>query len=133
MLSQGIVNQFVRGEAFPGAITTVRTALAQRAAAVGAALERELPDARFQVPEGGYFMWVDLPRGTDVEALFTAAKDRGVQFVKGADFMLEGGESSLRLAYSGVTPAEIERRLSPGHGRHGRCRLSPAQIAAPSR
>jgi DNA-binding transcriptional MocR family regulator len=112
MLSQGIVNQFVRGEAFPGAITTVRTALAQRAAAVGAALERELPDARFQVPEGGYFMWVDLPRGTDVEALFTAAKDRGVQFVKGADFMLEGGESSLRLAYSGVTPAEIEEGIA---------------------
>jgi DNA-binding transcriptional MocR family regulator len=57
-------------------------------------------------------MWVDLPRGTDVEALFTAAKDRGVQFVKGADFMLEGGESSLRLAYSGVTPAEIEEGIA---------------------
>ena len=28
--------------------------------------------------------------------------------MKGSDFVLEGGESSLRLAYSGVTPAEIE-------------------------
>ncbi len=27
---------------------------------------RELPDARFVAPQGGYFLWVDLPRGTDV-------------------------------------------------------------------
>jgi DNA-binding transcriptional MocR family regulator len=53
-------------------------------------------------------MWVELPRGTDVDALFTAAQERGVQFVKGTDFVLEGGESSLRLAYSGVTPEQIE-------------------------
>ena len=48
------------------------------------------------------------PTGTDVDALFAAAAERGVQFVKGTDFVLEGGDSSLRLAYSGVTPAEIE-------------------------
>jgi DNA-binding transcriptional MocR family regulator len=43
-----------------------------------------------------------------VDSLFTAASERGVQFVKGSDFVLEGGDSSLRLAYSGVTPSEIE-------------------------
>ena len=47
-------------------------------------------------------------RGTDVGAMFTAAAERDVQFVKGSDFVLEGGESSLRLAYSGVTPEQIE-------------------------
>jgi DNA-binding transcriptional MocR family regulator len=57
---------------------------------------------------GGYFLWVDLPRGTDVGALFEAAAERGVQFVKGSDFVLDGAKSSLRLAYSGVTPGEIE-------------------------
>ena len=31
-----------------------------------------------------------------------------MQFVKGSDFVLEDGDSSLRLAYSGVTPAQIE-------------------------
>ena len=72
------------------------------------ALERELPEARFVKPLGGYFLWVDLPRGADVNALFEAAAERGVQFVKGSDFVLDGGDSSLRLAYSGVTPEEIE-------------------------
>jgi DNA-binding transcriptional MocR family regulator len=57
-------------------------------------------------------MWVELPEGTDVAALFAAAADRGVQFVKGTDFVLDGHESTLRLAYSGVTPAEIEEGVS---------------------
>jgi DNA-binding transcriptional MocR family regulator len=43
-----------------------------------------------------------------VGALFEAATERGVQFVKGSDFVLDGADSSLRLAYSGVTPEEIE-------------------------
>ena len=53
-------------------------------------------------------MWVTLPEGTDVDALYQAAADRGVAFVKGTDFLLEGGENTLRLAYSGVTPQEID-------------------------
>jgi len=48
-----------------------------------------------------------------------AATERGVQFVKGSDFMLDGGEHSLRLAYSGVTVEQIEegvRRLAAATG-----------------
>ena len=44
----------------------------------------------------------------DVDALVEPAKERGVIFVKGTDFLLEGGRNTLRLAYSGVTSAEIE-------------------------
>jgi len=115
MVAQAIVNQFVRGGRIQGSIETVKAALKERAARLGEALNRELPDARFVPTEGGYFMWVDLPDDVDVDAVFTAAGERGVAFVKGSDFMLEGGEHSLRLAYSGVTPDEIDegvRRLA---------------------
>ena len=119
MVSQGIVYEFCRGDAFDRSIETVRTALRERAQTLCEALARELPDARFEPPEGGYFLWVDLPRGTDVGAMFAAAADRDVLFVKGSDFVLEGAASSLRLAYSGVTPAEIEegvKRLAEAYG-----------------
>ena len=33
-------------------------------------------------------------------------------FVKGTDFLLEGGENTLRLAYSGVTPEQIDEGVS---------------------
>ena len=112
MVSESIVNEFCRSGALETSIATVRTALAERAATLAAALERELPDARFHPPRGGYFLWVELPEGTDVAALSDAAKERGVVFVKGTDFVLEGGENTLRLAYSGVTPAEIDEGVS---------------------
>ncbi|HEX4280021.1 MAG TPA: PLP-dependent aminotransferase family protein [Solirubrobacteraceae bacterium] len=108
MVSQAIVHQFCVSGAIDKSIEVVRQALHERADTLCDALERELPEARFVRPQGGYFLWLDLPRGTDVAALFTAAAERGVQFVKGSDFVLDGGESSLRLAYSGVTSEEIE-------------------------
>ena len=128
MVSQAIVNQFCRSGAVERSIETVRAALRERAQTLGNALTEYLPDAAFVAPEGGYFLWVDLPDGTDVAALFDAAAARGVQFVKGTDFVLEGGESSLRLAYSGVTPAEIEegvKRLAEAYQEVG----SPAHAA----
>jgi DNA-binding transcriptional MocR family regulator len=118
MVSQAIVNEFCRGGAIQRSIDTVKRALAERAGRLCAALERELPDARFRPPEGGYFLWVALPDGTDGDALFEAAAQRGVQFVKGSDFVLEGGRSELRLAYSGVTPDQIDegvRRLAEAY------------------
>jgi DNA-binding transcriptional MocR family regulator len=108
MVAQSIVNEFCRSGSIRTSIETVRAALKQRVDALVTALERDLPEARFVAPEGGYFMWVELPDGTDVDTLFTAAGERGVTFVKGTDFLLEGGRNTLRLAYSGVNPAEID-------------------------
>ena len=112
MVAESIVNEFCRSGALERSIETVRVALADRARTLADALRRDLPEARFHPPGGGYFMWVQLPEGTDVAALFEAAKERGVAFVKGTDFVLDGGENTLRLAYSGVTPPEIEEGVA---------------------
>src|SRR3954447_11688411 len=108
MVSESIVNEFCRSGAIDNSVETVKAALRERVERLSAALERELPDAKFTAPAGGYFLWVDLPDSVDVDALFAAAQDRGVVFVKGTDFLLEGGGNSLRLAYSGVTPDQID-------------------------
>jgi 2-aminoadipate transaminase len=112
MVAQSIVNQFARSGRMDGAIATVKNALRDRRDALVTALQRELPEARFSPPSGGYFMWVELPEGVDVAELETAAKQRDVLFVKGTDFLLEGGENTLRLAYSGVTPAQIDEGVT---------------------
>jgi DNA-binding transcriptional MocR family regulator len=112
MVSQAIAYEFCASGALERSIETVRTALAKRARTLEVALRRELPEAELVPPEGGYFMWVTLPEGTDVHALHRAAAERGVAFVKGTDFVLQGGENTLRLAYSGVTPEQIEEGVS---------------------
>ena len=45
-------------------------------------------------------------------AIEKAAAERGVVFVKGTDFLLEGGESALRIAYSGVPPELITEGIA---------------------
>lgn len=112
MVAQSIVNEFCRGGSFERSIETVKAALSERAERLSAALRREIPEARFVEPEGGYFLWVEMPDGFDGDALFAAAKERGVQIVKGTDFLVEGGENAFRLAYSGVTVEEIDEGVS---------------------
>jgi 2-aminoadipate transaminase len=112
MVAQSIVNEFCRGGALEGSIATVKAALCERAERLCAALARELPEARYVEPEGGYFLWVELPDGTDGEALFRAAAERGVAIVRGTDFLMEGGENAMRLAYSGVTVEQIDEGVS---------------------
>jgi DNA-binding transcriptional MocR family regulator len=113
MVSQAIVAEFCTSGAIESSIATVKEALEERRDRLADALERDFGDeATFVKPEGGYFLWVDLPEGTDGSALDEAARERGVIFVKGTDFLLEGGESSMRLSYSGVTPDEIDEGVS---------------------
>jgi DNA-binding transcriptional MocR family regulator len=112
MVAQSIVNEFCRSGAIDRSIETVKNALRERRDVLSDSLRRHLPDAVFTPPEGGYFMWVELPEGADVDALSAAAKERGVVFVKGTDFLLEGGLNTLRLAYSGVRAEEIDEGVS---------------------
>lgn len=108
MVAQAIVYEFCASGAMESAVRTVKTALAARVQALGAALREHLPQAVFVEPEGGYFMWVELPDGTQIDRVFEEATARGVAIVKGTDFLLEGGENTLRIAYSGVTEDQIE-------------------------
>ena len=112
MVSQGIVYEFCRSGAIDASIAAVKQALTKRVQTLCAALTRDLPDARFIVPEGGYFLWLELPRGTDGTALYDAALARGVQIVKGSDFVLEGAANCVRLAYSGVGDHEIDEGIA---------------------
>jgi 2-aminoadipate transaminase len=107
-LSQATVWEFVRRGNFEPNLARVCQLLGRRRDAMLAALERAFPDASWSRPEGGYFLWLDLP--VDAGDLLERATASGVTFVKGADFFPPGGggERAARLAYSFVSPEEIE-------------------------
>lgn len=110
LLGQATIWELIRRGRFEPNLERVRALLRERRDAMLAALEREFPrEARWSRPEGGYFLWLDLPEGTDAADLLERATAAGVVFVKGSDFYpgAAGGQSSARLAYSFVSPAEI--------------------------
>jgi len=114
-LSQATVLEFLRRQSFEPNLERVTGLLRERRDAMLEALARELPeDAGWTQPEGGYFVWVDLPSGPPSSELLAEAEEAGVTFVKGSDFFPggRGGERSLRLAFSFVSPEEIAEGVS---------------------
>jgi 2-aminoadipate transaminase len=115
MLAQATVHQFCVSGAIEASIRTVCDALGERASVLAESLRTHIPGVRFTEPDGGYFLWIDLPEDVDIDKVVPAATARGVAVVKGSDFLLEGGRHSLRLAYSAVTADKIDegvRRLA---------------------
>jgi DNA-binding transcriptional MocR family regulator len=111
LVTQATVLEFLRRGLLEPNLERVRGLLRERRDAMLAALERELGGrARWSRPEGGYFLWLELPVDTDAGELLGRATAEGVTFVPGSDF---GGEASTaRLAFSFASPAEIDEGVS---------------------
>jgi DNA-binding transcriptional MocR family regulator len=113
LIGQATVYEFLRRGNFEPNLERVTSLLRVRRDAMLEALESELPDARWSRPQGGYFVWLELPEGADAGALLERATASGVTFVPGADF--GGAPNTARLAFSFVSPDEIRegvRRLA---------------------
>jgi DNA-binding transcriptional MocR family regulator len=107
LLAQATVHEFFRRGLFEPNLERVCRLLRERRDAMLEALDRELAGrARWNRPEGGYFLWLELADGVDSTELLAPASEAGVTFVPGADF--GGPATSLRLAFSFVSPAEID-------------------------
>src|SRR6266542_30922 len=62
-------------------------------------------DARVNHPEGGFFLWMKLPSGTDQRKLAARAVESRVQYTPGPVFYANGGgEEFIRLAFSYEPP-----------------------------
>jgi len=106
-MTQATVHEFLRRGNFEPNLERVRGLLRARRDAMLESLEQHMPDgAVWSRPEGGYFVWLDLPG--DAGDLQARAEQAGLTFVPGTDFFADGGGGrSLRLAFSFVSPAEV--------------------------
>jgi 2-aminoadipate transaminase len=107
MLAESIVFELCRSGGLDENLKVVNAALRERRDALVEALREHIPEAEFVVPEGGYFLWLDLREDVDTTALLAEAKEEGVTFVAGPDFMLGGGASSLRLSFAPVPADDV--------------------------
>ena len=103
LLAQATVHEFLRRGLLESSLERVCGLLRERRDAMLEALERELGgQARWNRPEGGYFLWLELPEELDASELLVRAAEAGVTFVPGADFRraaeLHAARVQLRLA-----------------------------------
>ena len=107
MLAEAIVFELCRSGGLEANLKVVNAALKERCDALVEALREHIPEAEFVVPEGGYFLWLDLNDDVDSTTLLAEAKGEGVTFVAGPDFMIEGGTNSLRLSFAPVPAGDV--------------------------
>ncbi len=97
-------------------VAALRVAYASRRDALADALRERLPaGCDLSVPAGGFFLWLTLPEGLTATALLPVAERHRVGFAPGCRFRTDGGDRSLRLAFSlyqEVDLAEGGRRLA---------------------
>ena len=80
----------------------------KRDAMLAALDERCARFARWSVPEGGFFLWLELAEGIDTERLRYTANEEAVGVVGGSAFFEDGsGAQHVRLCYSNVAERDI--------------------------
>lgn len=81
-----------------------------------AAFRRELPGITFDVPHGGYYLWLTLAAGIDGDELAQCAGDAGVTIIAGSKFFgrpdVEHPKNLARVAFSHATIEEIDEGVS---------------------
>ena len=111
--TQAIAFEFLRRGLLDANVARISELLRERRDALLSALERELPDASWTRPDGGYFVWLELPQGVNARALLGDAEAAGMTFVPGDAFYAGagGGRSAARLAFSYASPDELDQAV----------------------
>ena len=98
-------------------IIDFRTMYRGRRDAMVSALEEYMPQCTWNVPDGGFYVWVGLPDGLDAKDMLPRAVTNLVAYVSGTAFYAGGrqGRDHMRLSFCYPEPVEIRegvRRLS---------------------
>lgn len=112
-LNQAIVDQYIRRGLLPDHIRRICLGYGAKMHQMLESLERFPEGVRFTHPQGGLFIWAEMPEGTDTVQMLKKAVDRKVAYVPGTYFCADGGHlNTLRLNFSNSTPEQIETGMS---------------------
>jgi DNA-binding transcriptional MocR family regulator len=115
--NQMAVSAYLQAHDWQGQVKQLREMYRERRDAMIEALHDLMPAAcRWNVPHGGFFVWMSLPPGIDAKAMLPRAVTARVAYVPGTAFFADGfGSGSIRLSFCYPTPERIRegvRRLA---------------------
>ncbi|MDQ1597630.1 MAG: 2-aminoadipate transaminase [Microbacteriaceae bacterium] len=114
--SQLMISEYLSAADWKGQIDTFRGIYQERRDAMLSALAEFLPQLRWTVPGGGFYVWATLPDNMDSKAMLPRAVRELVAYTPGTAFYADGsGRNNIRLSFCYPTPEFIRegiRRLS---------------------
>lgn len=111
-IQQGVAH-YLQNDSYDNHLRKLRKTLQQRQQRFIALLEQHLPaQVDFYVPQGGYFLWLILPKGISSKALYHALLAEQVTIAHGKLFSLDAlFENCLRLNTSLAMDKHVEQAI----------------------
>jgi 2-aminoadipate transaminase len=112
-LDQRIAHRYLTDFDSQAHVERIRRAYGERFSVMDAALRESMPPGfTWTHPQGGMFLWVTCPEGTDTCELMLEALKRKVLFVPGRDFFPDAsGQRFMRLNFSNASPEQIREGI----------------------
>lgn len=102
---QRVIDRFLANNDYDAYLERVRAGYRQKRDLFLDAMEDDMPDSvSWNHPDGGMFVWLRTPAGTDAMKLHTLCIERGLVVMPGQPFHVRGGGNTIRLNYA--TPDE---------------------------
>lgn len=113
-LCQMIVAEYLKRGYFDGVLKRSVELYKRRKDAMIRALEKYMPrEVRFTRPNGGLFIWAELPEYIDASELLVEALGKNVAFISGKEFFADGGgRNTMRLNFSNSDEERIDKGIS---------------------
>lgn len=117
-MAQTIAGEFFRQGYYPKHLEHLKTLYRSRRDAMVSALDAYFPEgSKHTYPDGGYYIWAELPKGLDTGRLAPeVAEQLNICYGEGSIFFSEGnsqgaGSNCMRLNFSGQTEAVITESM----------------------
>lgn len=111
--SQRVIYEYLSKNSIDDHIAKIKEAYGKQREAMVKAIEKYFPkEVKITKPEGGMFLWAELPEGVSSLTLFELSIKRNVAFVPGSPFYANGGgDNTMRLNYSCTNEEKIEEGI----------------------
>lgn len=114
--NQWLVNEYLKQADWKAQIAAYRDIYRERRDALDAALREHFPQFVWEKPNGGFFIWLQLPEQLDAKQMLPRAVKELVAYTPGTAFYADGrGQHAMRLAFCTETPERLAtgvRRLA---------------------
>lgn len=112
VFDQYMATEFLTSGALDANLEKTKVEYRRRRDLMVSLLEKYMPEGvTWTYPEGGLFLFLTLPEGVDTIAMYDEALSKGVAYVAGSFFFLDGSHrNTMRLNFSFVA----EEKMEPG-------------------
>lgn len=109
-LNSGMVGEFIGRGLYESQLEYARNHYSERCGVLVEALQKMIPDyVEWDVPQGGYFVWMTLPEHIKAQDVLELSQARGADFMPGRHAFVDGADDRyMRLCFTMMDDEKLQ-------------------------